>query len=241
MNNMDANKRNNPLAILSGGTGYIGAAVVAELKDAGWNVVVLSRDVSKSSAEVYPCDVTDEKDVHEAIAKIIAVHGPISACIHMASPSLERKPILSISTEAFDAAMNTGAKAAFLLAKETIKHMSKNSVFIGITTQAIEPGILQPSGAYVPAKYALRGFLRVLSAEAKQAGIRVYAVSPGFLPGGLNNDLPKNVQDFLASKSGTNQQSSKEIAALIKKLCINETEFPSGSSIAFPSLIANPL
>ncbi|KKW46325.1 MAG: Glucose 1-dehydrogenase 1 [Parcubacteria group bacterium GW2011_GWB1_57_6] len=237
MNDMNA----DPLAIISGGTGYLGTTIVAELKEAGWSVVSLSKNTSESSAEVYTCDVTDEKDVQAVIAKIVAAHGPISACIHAASPSLERLPVLSISAESFDVTMHTNVRAAFLLAKETVKHMPEGSAYIGVTTQAIEPGMLQPSGAYIPAKYALRGFLRVLSAETKQLGIRVFAVSPSFLPGGLNDDLPQNVQDFLANKSGTDKQSTREIATLIKKLCLHEGGFLSGSSIAFPSLASSPL
>jgi NAD(P)-dependent dehydrogenase (short-subunit alcohol dehydrogenase family) len=230
-----------PLAIISGGTGYLGAAIVTELESTGWRTISLARSVTEDTDSVYQCDVTNEKDVHTVIAQIIADHGPVTACIHSASPMLERVPILSVSAESFDVAMDTGARAAFLLAKELSGHMSKDAAFIGITTQTIEPGTPQPSGAYIPAKYALRGFLRVLTSETKQEGIRVYAVSPHFLPGGLNSDLPQPVQDFLAHKSGTDSESPKEIATLIRKLCVGETEFLPGSSITFPSLTASPL
>ena len=137
--------------------------------------------------------------------------------------------------------MDTSVRAAFLLAKEVAGHMQKNAAFIGITTHAIEPGVLQPHGAYIPAKYALRGFLRALSAETKESGIRVYAIAPGFLPGGLNKDIPQSIQDFLAQKSGTDQTSVRDIATLARELCVGDTRFPSGSSIAFPSLTASPL
>lgn len=239
MNDMDIQFK--PLAVVSGGTGYLGTAIVAELKNAGWRVASLSKSISKSNDEVYKCDVTNEEEVRVALAEIRAAHGPIAACVHAASSSLERVPMLSLSTASFDTAMDTSARAAFLLAKEAVGHMQKNAAFIGITTQAIEPGTHQPSGAYIPAKYALRGFLRVLASETKQEGIRVYAVSPNFLPGGLNNDLPQPVQDFLARKSGTDSESPKRIATLIRKLCVGETEFPPGSSITFPSLVAGPL
>ena len=241
LNNMDTVQKNYPLAVVSGGTGYLGSAIVAELKNAGWRVATLSKSIPKSNDEVYTCDVTNEEDVRTVLAKIRGAHGPIAACVHTASPPLERVPILSVSTAAFDAALNTNVRAAFLLAREMTKHMEERAAFIGITTHAIEPGILQPHGAYIPAKYALRGFLRALSAETNESGIRVYAVAPGFLPGGLNNDLPQPVQDFLARKSGTDSESPKRIATLIRRLCVGETEFPPGSSIAFPSLIASPL
>lgn len=239
MNDMDIQSK--PLAIVSGGTGYLGTAIIAELKNAGWRVASFSKSVSKSSDEVYRCDVTNEEEVRSVLAEIKATHGPITACIHTASPPLERVPILSVSTASFDVALNTNVRAAFFLAREMAEHMAKNAAFIGITTHAIEPGILQPHGAYIPAKYALRGFLRALSAETKESGIRVYAVAPGFLPGGLNKFMPKSIQDFLAHKSGTDQASVRDIAILVRKLCVGDTGFPPGSSIVFPSLTISPL
>lgn len=229
-----------PLAVISGGTGYLGTAIAAELKNAGWNVISLSRGASVT-ADVYICDVTNEKQVHEAMTDIVKKYGPIAALIHAASPSLERIPILSVSTASFDAALDTNVRAAFLLAREAIPHMRKNAAFIGITTHAIEPGPLQPHGAYIPAKYALRGFLRALATETGESGIRVYAIAPGFLPGGLNKDIPQPVQDFLANKSGTNRESHQELAILVRKLCRGDERFQSGSSIAFPSLVVSPL
>lgn len=175
------------------------------------------------------------------MADIVNTYGPISALIHAASPALERIPILSVSTASFDSALNTNVRAAFLLAREATTHMRKDAVFIGITTYAIEPGILQPHGAYIPAKYALRGFLRALASETGESGIRVYAIAPGFLPGGLNKDVPKTIQDFLANKSGTNRESHQELAVLVRKLCTGDERFQSGSSIVFPSLAVSPL
>lgn len=238
--NMDTNKPTKPLAVISGGTGYIGSAIATELRKNGWQTIALSRDTAPTT-DVYVCDVTNEKEVHECMTNIVSTYGPLSALIHAASPSLERIPMLSVSTASFDAALNTNVRAAFLLAKEAIPHMQKNAAFIGITTQAIEKDIPQPSGAYLPAKYALRGFLRALAAETGESGIRVYAVSPGFLPGGLNSDLPQTVQEFLARKSDTNAESPKEIAELTVELCTNATQIPSGSTVAFPSRAVSSL
>lgn len=237
----DMNIQPKHLAIVSGGTGYLGTAIVTELKNAGWRVASLSKSISKSNDEVYKCDVTNEEEVHAVLAEIRAAYGPIGACIHAASPSLERVPILSVSTASFDAALSTNVRAAFFLAREMVEHMMENAAFIGITTHAIEPGVLQPHGAYIPAKYALRGFLRALAAETKESGIRVYAVAPSFLPGGLNKDIPQPIQDFLAHKSGTSSGSPQEISILIKRLCADEEKFPPGSSIVFPSLTVSPL
>jgi NAD(P)-dependent dehydrogenase (short-subunit alcohol dehydrogenase family) len=227
-----------PLAVISGGTGYIGAAVTQELTASGWEVAVLSR---RANPGLYECDVTDEQAVRETIAAIVQKFGKIDACIHAATVPLKRVGLLSVSPTEFELDIHTAARGALLLAKECMPHMEHGATFIGITSQAIEPGLVQPLGTYLPAKYALRGMLRVLASETREAGICVYAVAPSFLPGGLNSDLPEKVQNFIALKSGTNADSPKELGELIRKLCMHEVDIPSGSSIAFPSLSVSPL
>ena len=67
--------------------------------------------------------------------------------------------------------------------------------------------------------------------------MRVYAVSPGFMPGGLNGDLPRPVLDFLSSKGKEmNIASPEEVAGLIMELARPETaeRIPGGVSITVP-------
>lgn len=238
---MDIKTKINPLAVISGGTGYLGSAVRDALTTSGWRVAVLGRHLDESDLE-YRCDITIEEEVLSAVKKITNRYGAIAACIHAAAPAIDNKAVLTLTPEAFNAQMDTAARGAFLLAKAALPYMSEQGAFIGITTKLIESGTsIFPMGSYILAKYALRGFLRILANETRSKGIRVYAVAPGFLPGGLNKDMPESVINLLAAKSGIGKTSAKDIADLIKKLCANEAGFPSGSSIALPSLTVSPL
>ncbi len=220
-------------AIISGGAGYIGCAIAKTLSQNGWRVAVLSRPgAERADAETYACDITDEENVREVVEEIVSRYGPIRACIHAAASPLERKPMLSLSREDFVKPVSVALRGAFLLAKAAVPHMSPGSVFIGITTEGIERGATQAKmGSYIPAKYALRGFLRALAEEVRSKHIRVNAVAPGFLPSGLNRDLPKAMADFLAEKSNARSQTPDDVAKLITKLCVDENAFPSGTSI----------
>ena len=232
-----------PLAIISGGNGYLGSVIADTIAGAGWRVVILARTLSKeASTESYECDITDPDSVARVIKTITDTYGVIQACIHTASPRLARTRILDTDLESFDSHIATAIRGAYLLARATVPHMSIGAAFIGITTTAIESGKSpSPLGSYIPAKYALRGFLRVLSSEVQSAGIRVYAVAPGFLPGGLNRDIPQKVVDFLTSKSDAGVASPDDIAEIIKEICINPEAIPSGSSISFPPRLISPL
>lgn len=207
----------NKLALITGGRGYIGSAIALRFAQRGYVPVALSRALG--------IDVTDEGSLEDAVARAVSEHGPIYACVHAAAAPLERKPLLTVDPRSFDAALATAARGAYLLARAARPHLAPTAAFIGITTEAIESG--EPaagSGAYIAAKYALRGVLRSLAAELP----RVYAVAPGFLPGGLNSDIPQAAREMLARKY--NSPTPEDIAALIVELC-EGSPIPSGMSV----------
>jgi beta-ketoacyl ACP reductase len=235
---MQQNKR---LAIISGGTGYLGSAVALELIRNNWHVVSLARN-SAGDYEVLECDITDGASVQRAVEQITQKHGPIHACIHTAAAPLTRKPALSLSEEEFRADIETSVYGAFFLYKHAVKHIPHGGVFVGITTAGIEakPPVAN-MGAYIPAKSALRGLLRTLSQELLDQGIRVNAVAPDFLPGGLNSDLPKAVLDFIDKKSNPEGETLLKVVQTIRKLCIEPSAFASGTSIRLPAGDVSPL
>ena len=232
---------NKPLAVISGGSGYLGTAIRAALERKGWVVVTLGKTKSEDLIS-FLCDITNEAETLSTINHIVSVYGNINACIHAATAPVSSKVgIDSMTVESFDSQINVAAKGAFLFAKAALPNMGKDSAFIGITTALIEPGTsLQPMGAYITAKYALRGFLRSLSEEVRLKNIRVYAVAPGFLPGGLNKGIPEAVLKFLGKKSGAGDAKIEDVVSVIEKICTEPSAYPQGSSITIPGKI-NPL
>lgn len=238
----DMSTSRKQLAIISGGTGYLGSAIVKVLQASGWNVASLSRRASAS--DVYECDVTSEADVQKVLSEIIEKYGRIDACIHAASaPMSTNRDLLSDTHESFDSHFATAVHGALFLARACVPHMTENSAFIGITSALIEPDTqpLPHMGSYVAAKCALRGFLRTLAVEVKQQGIRVFAVAPGFMAGGLNKGTPEKILHFLANKTNTGVTSPDEVIVVVKRICTEADSFPTGSSIAIPSGIVSPI
>ncbi len=232
--------REKSVAVVSGGEGYLGSAIGRALTEKGWKVFSLGRHAKGEDS--YQCDVTSEDEVRECIERITNQHGSIRACIHAATAGLEKKPLLTLDAVSFDASLAVAVRGAFLLAKFALEHMHEDSAFIGITTKLIERGVsLPPTGSYVTGKYALRGFLRSLSVEARPQKIRVYAVAPGFLPEGLNRDTPAPIVSLLAKKSGAGRSDVEEVAALVTRLCIERDAYPAGSSITLSPIKCDPL
>ena len=127
-------KQKKPLAIISGGSGYIGGAIVDELEHGGWQVVVLSRSENKNrKSSVYKCDITNEDQIAKTITSIVSSFGAIHACIHAAAAPLYRKSLLDTPLDSFTESIETAVRGGFLLAKSAAPHMADGACFIGIT------------------------------------------------------------------------------------------------------------
>lgn len=218
-------EKHGPLAIIAGGTGFIGREIASALREAGWSVVTLSRRGGGGENDV-ACDITDEKTVQEAVQSITDAYGTVDACIHSAAAKINPKDASHIQT-------SVALQGARNLATATLSYMREDAAFVAITTKLAEPGMHpMPTGDYLPAKVALREYLRELTKSAPH--IRVYAVAPGFIAGGLNEGVPPKFLEMFATKTGAGISTVTDVAKLVTRLCIEPSAFPSGSSITVP-------
>ncbi|HET7466870.1 MAG TPA: SDR family oxidoreductase [Candidatus Dormibacteraeota bacterium] len=158
-----------PCAVVTGGSGGIGSAVVSLLRRRGWEVTSLSRREG--------CDVSDEQQVKKAFARLDG----LDAMIHCAAV-LIKKPFAELTAADWDEQLGADLRGAFLCARESFRLMSARggsivlvSSLSGVAGAEKFPGM----AAYVAAKSALAGLTEVLAVEGRPDGIRVNAVSPG--------------------------------------------------------------
>jgi NAD(P)-dependent dehydrogenase (short-subunit alcohol dehydrogenase family) len=120
--------------------------------------------------------------------------------------------------------------------------MKEGAAFVGITTHSLELGTIERNiGAYLAAKHALRALLRTLSHELEVRKIRVNAVAPKFMPGGLNAGLPDGVKTLLSRQSDGSTLYADAVAEVVADICISPSTFPPSTSIAIPSKTIAPL
>lgn len=231
------------IAAISGGTGYLGSAITRKLTDNGFIVVAITKTaktaadlIKNESVHYIAADITNAKSVEKIAEEVKNRFGQVSAIIHAASAPLIRKPLLAQSHNDFESQLSVNATGAFNLFKFFCPLALPKSAIIGITSQAIgDNAAHSPSGSYIPAKYALRGLLRVLSNELRERSIRVYGVAPAFMPGGLNRDIPKAAVEFIKKKSLPEEvTSTEEVAEVIFDLINDKSANMSGKSIAVP-------
>jgi NAD(P)-dependent dehydrogenase (short-subunit alcohol dehydrogenase family) len=159
----------SPTAVVTGGSGGIGRAVVAELERRGWEVTSLSRREG--------CDVSDEAQVQRAFGRIER----LDALVNCAAQLIKR-PILEMTAADWDAQLGAGLRGAFLCSREAFRLMRERggsivmvSSLSGVAGAEKFPGM----AAYVATKSGLAGLAEALAAEGRPHGIRVNVISPG--------------------------------------------------------------
>jgi NAD(P)-dependent dehydrogenase (short-subunit alcohol dehydrogenase family) len=156
-------------AVVTGGSGGIGSQVVQQLRDAGWDVVSLSRREG--------CDVSDEAQVKGAFRDL----GSLDALIHCAAV-LIKKPLADLTADDWDLQIGSSLRGAFLCSREAFRLLRERGgsiVFVsslsGVAGAEKFPGM----AGYVAAKSGLAGLTEALAVEGRPFQIRVNAVSPG--------------------------------------------------------------
>ena len=71
--------------------------------------------------------------------------------------------------------------------------------------------------------------------------MRVYAVAPGYLPGGLNDGVPEKVLAMMAKKTNAGLADVVEVAKTIVDMAENISDVPPGSSVQLPHGIIRTL
>jgi NAD(P)-dependent dehydrogenase (short-subunit alcohol dehydrogenase family) len=201
----------SPTAVVTGGSGGIGQAVVADLRVRGWEVVSLSRREG--------CDVSDEAQVQSAFGRIES----LDALINCAAQLIKR-PMLDLTAADWDAQLDVGLRGAFLCSREAFRLMRERggsivmvSSLSGIAGAEKFPGM----AAYVAAKSGLAGLTEALAVEGRPHGIRVNAISPGAV------DTPML---RIAGVEGPTLQPA-EVARIIVWLASPESAPMSGSNL----------
>jgi len=232
------------IAVISGGSGFLGKAVARECTAHGFTVIALEKKLNNSSripnVRYKRADITKEKEVQRVTEEIKKEYGEIFTIIHTASAPISRTPILSLLFPDFKNQFSVNVFGAFYLFKYFSEILNVNGSVIGITSSALfSKTAHSKNGSYVSAKFGLHGLLKSLSNEAP---FRVYSIDPAFMPGGLNKDIPEPVRDLIIKKSPPEEITSPEEVADAILVLINDLERKwHGKTISIPGFLVNQL
>lgn len=179
------------VTIITGGGKGIGYGLAQAFAEAGSNLVITGRTLSRLESakerleaeygiKVLPivADGADESAIKEVVAQTIATFGKIDTLVNNAQVSKSGLPLIEHTKEDIDLAIHSGLYAAFFYMRECHPYLkkSKGSV-INFASGAGLFGKLGQS-SYAAAKEGIRGLSRVAAAEWGPDGIRVNVICP---------------------------------------------------------------
>jgi NAD(P)-dependent dehydrogenase (short-subunit alcohol dehydrogenase family) len=185
------------VALVTGGAGHIGRAIVDTLAEQGARVVAADLDGTSAptGADLRAVDLHDETSTRGLVRDVVRDHGRLDVLVHCAAYVGTTKapgwavPFGEQSVGAWDAAIRVNLTAAFVLAQEARPALAKNGsgsiVFISSIYGVVGPDMrlydgtsMQNPAAYGASKAALRQLGRHLSTIFAPE-IRVNVVTPG--------------------------------------------------------------
>lgn len=191
------------VALVTGGTLGIGAAIAVELAQRGMDIAIAARHVdgpaleTKSQIEVLgrrcaliAADLAIESDCQRTVEQTVKALGRIDVLVHNAGGPSPGK-IEDVSTQQWLETLSLHVTANFWLAKAAVPHMRKvqGGCIVTISSTA---GIRGVPGAiaYATAKGALPQFTRSLAKDLADDNIRVNCVAPGVITTRFHDTLP---------------------------------------------------
>ena len=198
------------IAVVTGGSRGIGAAVMREMTNRGYDC----RDLSRTSGY----DAGDEASVNRFFGELKR----LDALVNNAG-ILELAAIADMKVETWDEVMRVGLRAAFLCSQAAFRLMRPGGTIVNVSSLS---GVLGAEkfprmSAYVAAKSGLAGLTEVLAVEGRPLGIRVNAVSPA------------SVATDMGRLAGISQEplSPEEVARVIAWLATPDSAPLTGSNI----------
>ena len=186
------------VAVVTGGSSGIGAAMALALARAGARVVLVARDAARldsaaaamrvSGAEVawVSADLASRPDVSRAGDEAEAAFGPPDILVNCAGVNL-RPPMPSLSAGDWDTTLAVNLTAPFLLGQRFGPEMAKRGWgrIINVTSQQAQRAFAN-SGGYGVSKGGLASLTRSQSEAWARSGVCCNSVCPGFVATRLN-------------------------------------------------------
>jgi uncharacterized protein len=176
------------VAVVTGGSSGIGAAVARRLHADGWTCVLIARGeerlrrvADELGAEYEICDVADRDAVDRAASAISQRHPAVKLLVNSAGiPGRVR--FLDSDPDAIERVLRINYLGGVWCLRAFLPALLAGAPSDVVNVVSVAGTVaFPPSGPYSAAKHAQLAFSRATAAELRPRGIRVHTVNPGFV------------------------------------------------------------
>jgi 3-oxoacyl-[acyl-carrier protein] reductase len=237
-----ANALYGKVALVTGGSRGIGAAIVRRLNADGAAVAftyaasedrakALAADLETAGGSVLPikADSADTEAVKQAVAKTIASFGRVDILVNNAG-IMVRGMVDEYDLAAFDRMIATNVRAVFVAVQAALPHMREGGRIITTGSVTADRAGFPGSSVYAMTKGAVTAMTRGLARDLGPRGITVNAIQPGPTETDMNDseEVRTMVRPLLAiGRMGRDT----EVASLVAYLAGPESSFVTGAAL----------
>ncbi|WP_395666156.1 acetoacetyl-CoA reductase [Methylocella sp.] len=230
------------VAVVSGGTRGIGAAISKALKGAGYAVAAnyAGNDAAAAAFKeetgipVYKWDVSNYKQCAEGLKQVESDLGPVEILVNNAGITRDT-PFHKMTPEQWFEVINTNLNSLFNMTRPVIEGMRERGFGRIVSISSINGQKGQFGQAnYSASKAGDIGFTKALALESAGKGITVNVVCPGYIATEMVRAVPKDVLDkkILPLIPTGRLGEPEEIARCVAFLVSDEAGFITGSTLS---------
>jgi 3-oxoacyl-[acyl-carrier protein] reductase len=230
------------VALVTGGSRGIGAAIAARLARDGAAVAITYANAQQKAAEVVAAieaaggqtlairaDSADVAAVKSAVAETVRRLGHLDILVNNAGV-LVVAPLDAFSLDDFDRMVAVNVRGVFVAIQEASRHMGAGGRIITIGSVNAERVPFQGGGVYAMTKAAVAGLTRGLARDLGPRGITVNNVQPGPTVTDMTS-VPGMAEAVKPLIPLGRMGSTAEIAAMVAYLVGPESGFVTGASM----------
>lgn len=233
------------VALITGGSRGIGAAIVRRFAEQGADVAFTYRSSAQQAealaeelrqlgvrAKAYHSDAASYQEAEALVNAVIQEFGKLDALVNNAGITQDTL-MLRMTEEQWDKVIHTNLKSVFNLTKHALRSMMRTggsiinlSSIVGITGNAGQAN-------YAASKAGIIGFTKSIAKEMGSRSIRCNAVAPGFIATDMTDQLNEQTRDaYLSNIPMKRFGKGEEVADLCVFLASDMSAYISGQTIS---------
>ncbi len=238
-----AKKLEGKIALVTGGSRGIGAAIAKRLAADGADVAITYTKGADAAASVVKeieragqkaiaiqADAADADAVNAAVEKTVATYGRLDILVNSAGTAIP-KTFEETTLEEMDRVIDINVRGTFVATQAALKHMKNGGRIIMIGSSVGEHVVVPGLVPYSATKGAVKMFTQGLSREVGSRGITVNNVQPGPIDTDLNPATGEWAVPQKAATALDRYGRVDEVAALVAFVAGPESSYITGANL----------
>lgn len=234
------------IAVVTGGGGGIGSAVVRQLASEGATVALTYRSQKPEAllaecggaVEAHRLDVRDEQAAAAMVADLTDRHGGVHTVVHAAGPHVPMVHLSKVTVDQFAQQVDDDLVGFFTVFKAFLPALRESSGSLTVVTSAATRRYPVRDGLSAAPKGGVEALARGIAAEEGRFGVRVNCVGPGMLWDGMSarlmasGDLDQRALDVAMSNIPLRRfGTADDIATAVAFLASPQAGFITGQKL----------